>query len=189
MINAKVLSLITALLVTTTAFAHSKTSACRIALLPIEQSSVRPQARISNRHLEQMLAVQCAHLKNVTVIDYQQLAQLVDQSLVDDAVFELLVTDALVETMNRLDSPQSASKKHQEQLKVARDRNIRYLIQTSITPIRRQWHVSYRITDTKTGGIAHARSFYEVDNRPAIVAHELAKHMVRGMWKVLNCKH
>jgi hypothetical protein len=184
--NTQMLTYITVLLLTTTAFADRETPGCRVALLPIEQSSARPHARISNKRLEQLLEVQFTHLKNVSLIDYEQLTQLVDQSLVDDAVFELLITDGLLETLAHLDTLQSASAKLQEQLKVAHDRNIRYLIQTSITPIRRQWHVSYRITDTKTGAVVHARSFYEVDNRPAIVAQELAKRIMRAMWKAMH---
>jgi hypothetical protein len=133
-----------------------------------------------------MMAVQFSHLKHVTLLGHQTLLQLVDQALVDDAVFELIVTDSLDQTLARLDSPQSASARSQEQRRVAHERGIDYLIEASVTPIRRQWHIAYNIVCTKTGRTVHARSFYEVDNRPNIVAREITKHTMRAMWKVLN---
>lgn len=184
--NRRILVFITVLLLTSSTYASKEPPACRVVILPIEQASVRPHARVSERRFMDMLEVQFSRLTNVVLLDHHQLTRLVDQTLVDDAVFELLVTDSLAETLARIDTLQPATAISQEQMKVAHDRNIRYMIRTSITPIRRQWHISYSITDTETGAIVHARSFYEVDNRPAIVANEIGKHIVRGMWKVLN---
>ncbi len=187
--NTSILTLITVLLLTGNSAADKASPSCRVVLLPIEQALVRPHARISDKRLQDMLKVQFSRLTNVALLDHRHLAQLVDQTLIDDAVFELLVTDSLLETLARLDTLQSATAKSLEQQKVAHDQNIRYMVRASITPIRRQWHVSYSVTDTGTGAIVHARSFYEVDNRPALVANEIAKHMMRAMWKVLNKKN
>lgn len=179
---------VTVLLLTNIVPATAEPSSCRVVLLPLDQSSVRPEARISEERLQNMTDVQFSQLANVSLLRHQDLAQLVDQALVDDAVFELIVTDTLSRTLARMDGLQSATARAQEQRRVAYERGIKYLIRVSIAPIRRQWHISYSIMDTKTGHIVHARSFYEVDNRPNLVANEIAKRLTRGMWKACNRK-
>lgn len=182
----RILTLITVALLATVTFAEKEPPACKVVLLPLEQGAVRPAARISEKRFQEMAAVQFSRLEDVTLLKHQALTRLVDEALIDDAVFELIVTDSLTGTLARLDRLESTTAQALEQRRVAHGRGIRYMVRISITPIRRQWHIAYGIMDTKTGGLAHARSFYEVDNRPNVVANEIAKHVVRGLWKVVH---
>jgi len=84
---------ITLVLFTSSANAWGTKRAQRITLLPIEQANISESAKISDGLFANAMHIQLARLRNFQLTEYAKLSRAFEDQLVDDAVFELLVTD------------------------------------------------------------------------------------------------
>lgn len=158
----------------------------RITLLPVEQNSISQSSRISDDQLADAILVQLLRLKNFQLAEFAELSKAFDDKLVDDAVFELLVTDDLKQTLAKLDSLQTKTVQLAEYCKVSKEQKIDFLVDISIQQNSTQLKVTYKIIDTKTTKVVIAKSFYEVSNDPDGVSDEITKRLVRSLWQLQN---
>jgi len=154
-----------------------------MVLLPVEQANIAAGSKLSDQHLAKAVLVQLTRLKNLELAEFTELSKALDKQLVDDAVFELLVTDDLKQTLAKLNALQTRIAKLTEYCKVAKDTGIDYLVDVSIEQHLTQLGITYSIIDTKTRRVSIAKSFYEVPNDPIGVSDEIAKRAVRSLWQ------
>lgn len=158
----------------------------RITLLPIEQTSISQSSKISNEQLTDTVLVQLHRLKNFQLAEFAELSKAFDDKIVDDAVFELLVTDDLKQTFAKLNAIEARSILLTEYCEVGKEQKIDFLADILIQQDSTQLKVTYKIINTKTAKIVIARSFYDVPNDPAGVSDEITKRLVRSLWQLQN---
>jgi TolB-like protein len=118
------------------------------------------------------------------LIEFGRLSEAYEKQLVDDAVFELLVTDNLKHILAKLDALESRTARLAEYCKIGQEAGIDYLVDTSIQQDSMHLRVTYRIISTETSRIVLAKSFYDVPNDPVGVCDEIAKRLIRSLWKL-----
>jgi len=158
----------------------------KIVLLPIEQISIAKSSEISEWQLTNAMLTHLPGIKHFQIADFAELSKAFDDKLVDDAVFELLVTDDLKQTFTKLDAIEARSALLAEYCKAGKEQKINFLTDISIQQVSTQLKVTYKIIDTKTAKIVMVKSFYDVPNDPFGVSEEIAKRLVRSLWKLNN---
>jgi len=177
---------ITLVLFTSSANAWGTKRAQRITLLPIEQTNISESAKISDEQLVDTILVQLIRLENFQLAEFSELSNAFDDKLVDDAVFELLVTDDLKGTLTKLDSIEARSALLAEYCEVGKEQKIDFLVDILIQKDHTQLKVTYKVINTKTAKIVMAKSFYDVPNDPVGVSDEIAKKAIRSLWRLQN---
>ena len=177
---------ITLVLFTSSANAWGTKRVQRITLLPIEQANIFRSSKIPDGQLADTMLVQVTKLNNFQLAEFTELSKAFDDKLVDDAVFELLVTDDLKQTFTKLDAIEARSALLVEYCEVSKGQKIDFLADISIQHNSTQLKVTYKIINTKTAKVIIAKSFYDVPNDPAGVSDEITKRLVRSLWKLQN---
>ena len=180
--------IITLTLFTSLANAWGTKRTKKVVLLPVEQTNIPASSKLSNKQLSNAMEVQLTRLKNFQLAEFAQLSTALDDKIIDDAVFELLVTDDLKETLAKLDCLETRRPLLAEYCKVGQGQKIDYLVDVSIEQDSTQLRLTYYIIDTKTAKIALAKSFYDVPNDPTGVGDEIAKRLIRSLWKLEHNK-
>lgn len=180
--------IITLTLFTSSANAWGTKRTKKVVLLPVEQTNITAASKLSHKQLSNAMEVQLTRLKNFQLVEFAELSKAFDDKLIDDAVFELLVTDDLKETLAKLDCLQTKTVQLSEYCKVGKEQKIDYLVDISIEQDFTQLRITYKIADTKTAKIALAKSFYDVLSDPVGISDEIAKRVVRSLWQLENNK-
>lgn len=178
------------MLVLSVASADTKSSVdtWKVVLLPIKQPNTDTCSKLSDKQLSNAMLVQSTRLKGFELVEFIELSKAFNKQLVDDAVFELLVTDDLKHTLAKLDALETETTKLAEYCKTAKEVGIDYLVNVSILRDLTQLRITYTIYNIRTSRIAIAKSFYDVPNDPIGVSDEIAKRMVRSLWQLANKK-
>ena len=155
----------------------------KIVLLPVEQANMHDSSKLSDEQLFDALTVQFTRLKNFELIGFAEFSKAYDKLFVDEAVFEILVTDDLNQTLDRFDCLEAKSTRMADYCKVGKVEGIDYIIDVSVQHDFTQLRVVYRIMDTKTGRVAVAKSFNCVSDDPIGTSDEIAKRIVRSLWQ------
>ena len=179
---------ITLVLFTSSANAWGTKHAQRITLLPIEQANMSESTKISEGELTDTILIQLTRLENFQLAEFAELSKAFDDKLVDDAVFEILVTDDLKQTFAKIDAIKARSALLAEYCKVSKEQKIDFLVDISIQQDSTQLKVTYKIISTKTAKIIMAKSFYDVPNDSIGVSDEIVKRLIRNLWKLENKK-
>jgi len=179
---------ITIIVLSLVSYAGAKSSEYinKIVLLPLEQSNIRDSLKLSDARLFDAVTVQLTRLKNFELVGFAEFSKAYDKQFIDDAVFEILVTDDLDYTLDRLDCLGTKSSRLTEYCKVGKDEGIDYLVDVSVQQDLTQLRVIYRIMDTKAGRVVVAESFYDVQGDPIGTSDEIAKRVVRSLWQLKN---
>ncbi len=155
-----------------------------IVLLPIEQSAIRKDFQIDPDRLTLDLQRQLTRLAGARLAEFADLDKAVEDSLVDEAVFELLVTDNLHNTMSRMDALDQPAGRLKELTQAAESLNVNYLARIVLTPDQRRLLVTWQLIDTRTGNIAQSRSYTDRMNDPLGVSADLSRHLFAGLWRL-----
>ena len=155
-----------------------------IVLLPIEQSAIRKDFQIDPDRLTLDLQRQLTRLAGARLAEFADLDKAVEDSLVDEAVFELLVTDNLHNTMSRMDALDQPAGRLKELTQAAESLNVHYLTRIVLTPDQRRLLVTWQLIDTRTGNIAQSRSYTDRMNDPLGVSADLSRHLFAGLWRL-----
>ena len=91
--------------------------------------------------------------------------------------------------MGKLDALESKTGRLTEYCKIGQEAGIDYLVDTSIQQDSMHLWITYRIISTETGRIVLAKSFYDVQNDPIGVCDEIAKRLIRSLWKLQNVEN
>jgi len=154
-----------------------------VALLPI-QSEQADRPGILNEQLSTALLVELTRTGEVQLVQTFELEQAIETTLIDEAVFELLVTDNLTRTLEKLDSLSCENGRHNAYAETARRLGADYMIEVTIQASRYRTEVNYRLTDTITSRVALAQSFVSSLGYPKGLARETANRVTRGLWKL-----
>ena len=168
------------------AIAKSIGSTQTVVLLPIEQTDIPANSRLSDGHLSNSVVTQLSRLKGFELVGFAELSKAYDKHLVDEAVFELLVTDDLKHILAKLDALEKKAAKLIEYCKISKDTGIDYLVDTSVQQDSTKLRITYTVISTATNRIVSAKTFYDVPNDPIGVSDEIAKRLVRSLWKLEN---
>ena len=158
----------------------------KIILLPVEQSDMPDSSKLSDKQLSDAMIVHLARLKSYELAEFSELSKALDDNLIDDAVFELLVTDGLEDTLAKLHVLETETTRLAEYCKIGKELGVDYLVSISIEQDSSQLRATYKIIDSKTSQIAFAKSFYEQPNDPVGLSDEIAKRVVRRFWQLQN---
>jgi TolB-like protein len=168
--------------------ASASAKSCRgiqtVVLLPVEQENVPSRSRISDRRLSEVVVTQLSRLKGFELVEFAELSKAFDDTIVDEAVFELLVTDDLKHTLVKLEDMETKGAKLVEYSKIGKEAGIDYLIDTSVRQDPTQLRITYKVITTETGRIVLAKSFSDVRNDPIGVSGEIAKRLIRSLWRL-----
>jgi len=178
------------MLVLSVASADTKSSVdtWKVVLLPIEQANIGACSKLSDKQLSNAMHIQSTKLKDFELIEFAELSKAFNKQLVDDAVFELLVTDDLKHTLAKLDAMETKTTKLAEYCKTAKEVGIDYLVNVSILWDLTQLRITYTVYDTNTCRVTNSKSFYDVPNDPIGISDEITKRIVRSLWQLRNKK-
>jgi TolB-like protein len=155
-----------------------------IVLLPVEQSGVFAASKLSDKELSNAVITRLHAIRSFEYAEFAELSKSLDDNIVDDAVFELLLTDGLTHVLARLNALETNAGRLAEYCKIGRAMGIKYLIGVSVQRDSTQIRVTYRVIDIATGRIMAAKSFYDVPNDPVGVCDEIANRLIRSLWKL-----
>lgn len=158
----------------------------RIALLPIQQDNVPAVLQISPDQFSDAFLVKMTRLPDFELIPFTDITEEIDRQLIDDAVFELLITNDLTATLAVLDNLETPTGRITQFCQTAHNTNVDYLIDITITPDRNNLHITYKLIDTKTSKCILAKSFYDAPNNPTETAAQIAKRLIRSLWQIKN---
>jgi len=156
----------------------------KIVLLPVEQTNIPAGSKLSDKYLSSALLAQLTRLKGFELVQFAELSEAFDNQLVDDAVFELLITDDLKHTLAKLNALETKTAMLAEYCRIGKDAGIDYLVDVSIEQDLTQLRTTYKVIHTQTSRVANAKSFYDVPNDPLGVSDEIAKRIVRSLWQL-----
>jgi TolB-like protein len=159
-----------------------------VVLLPVEQASIPANSKLSEAQLSGAMLTRLARLETFDLVKFNTLSQAFDKQIVDDAVFELIVTDDLKHMLARLNALETKAAQLAEYCKVGNEVGIDHLVDISVQQDATQLRVTYKVIDTGTGRIVLAKSFYDVPNDPIGVGDEIAKRIVRTLWQLEDRK-
>ena len=154
-----------------------------VALLPM-QSERTDRSPISDEQLSTAVLVELTRTGEFQLVESVALEQAVEDGLIDDAVFELLVTGDLAQTLERLDSLFSRTGRRSACVETARRLGAGYAIEVAMRTGRYETEVDYRLTDTNTSRVALAQSFSTSLVNPRNLARETANRVTRDLWKL-----
>jgi hypothetical protein len=156
----------------------------KVALLPMRQPEASRGAAVSDDALATALLVELTKTREFELIEPVQLDEAFEKTLIDEAIFELLVTDSLTQTLERLDSFCRETGRHDAYAKTATDLGAAYSVEVAIDAGRYQTEVTYRLTDTQTSRVACAESFSTSLAGSRSLARETANRVTRDLWKL-----
>lgn len=110
--------------------------------------------------------------------------QEIEQVLVDEAVFEILVTGDLVETLAHLEANENEAVMVEQYCRGARAIGVDMLVDVSIRELRSNMHVTYRVIDTSDGCCVAAKSFWYGPNLPGGADVMISRRLERTLWQV-----
>ena len=157
-----------------------------VAILPINQSSIPIEQRLSDDNVYQSVLAQLPPLPSVHALSFDQLLEHYHIDIVDEAIFELLVTGELDRSLTRLHAWESEASWQQKFLAHPSPCRADWLVDITIQPVRRHWQVTYTLIQTESKRKVAAYSFREVQNDSTLVSNELAKRLVRSLWRVIH---
>ncbi|MCU0916577.1 MAG: hypothetical protein MUC88_18745 [Planctomycetes bacterium] len=153
----------------------------QVALLPLTQQDSSNAQGLSDDELTTALLIELTRTAEFQLVEFSRLHESFEDRLVDDAVFELLITDDLTQTLQVLDAFSTEVGRHTLYGQTARQLGVQYLIETACQARRDRVEVSYKLIDTQANRIVFARTL--AGDHTGIV-RETAKRMVRDLWRV-----
>ena len=154
----------------------------KIVLLPIEQSEIPKDFQIDPETLLSSLRRHCLRY-NVKLAEYADVDDGLNEKLVDEAVFELLVTDKLDRTLALMDDLDQPHKHQRHLIKTASQMNISYLVRLHIQPDQTQIRLTWDLIDTAAGDIIDTKTTFDVRNDPTGTADQTAKQIALALWR------
>lgn len=156
----------------------------KVALLPVKQDNMPRGRGITDERLSAALHIEFTKAADFELVEFADLDEQFQNELVEDALFELLVTDELTETLQKLDAFESNAGKRKSYRETARRLHIQYLAEVTIEGHRGNAQINYRLTDTENDRVAMAKSFGIVSNDAGSMARETAKRVTRDLWRL-----
>lgn len=156
----------------------------KVALLPVKQDNMPKGWGMSVEKLSAALHVEFTRAADFELVEFSDFDEQLQNELVEDALFELLVTDDLAETLQRLEAIETDAGKRRSDTETAKRLHIQYLAEVTIEGRRGNAQINYRLTDTEDGRVVLATSFGHVSNDGAGMTRETAKRMTRDLWRL-----
>lgn len=155
-----------------------------VSLLPLQQAEVHPSRQLSTETMVHDLLQRLTALPEMQMVPFDELTEAYEDRLLEDAVFEIIVTDELHRTLSDLDTWESTLPWSQKLVALAEQSPVDTLVDITIKPQGRQWRVTYTLIDVQAKRPVCTRSFTEVSHDPMTVSREIAKYVTRSLWQV-----
>jgi TolB-like protein len=159
-----------------------------ISIMPIEQNSIPEYTRIEQETVNTQLRQRLTRTPDFQLANFQKVREKIDNSVVDEAVFELLVTDNLDNTLSRLADMETPQGRTAEYIRAARALQIQYLLSVKIRTANQRLLVTCDFINTADSKIDFTRNFHFATNNPAGLANEIAKRSYFSLYQ-LNCQN
>ncbi|OHB63282.1 MAG: hypothetical protein A2Y76_09280 [Planctomycetes bacterium RBG_13_60_9] len=161
----------------------------KIALLPVKQDNMPKGWGITDEKLSAALHVEFTKAADFELVEFSDLDEQFENELVEDALFELLVTDDLTETLQRLEAFETNAGKRKAHTETAKRLHIQYLAEVTIEGHRGNAEINYRLTDAENNRVVLAKSFGHVSHDGGSIARETAKRMTRDLWRLKHSEN
>lgn len=155
-----------------------------VTFLPIQQQQADKQSVVDESLIETAFRSQMKRLTGVTEVKYFELDEAMNRQLVDDAVFELLVTNDLKQTLNLLETLENKDAQQKHMCRIAAQNKIDYLVSISTQTKQNKLVISYDIIETQTHRSIECKIYTDVLNDPLGTVSDLAKYVVASLWKI-----
>jgi len=156
----------------------------RVALLPMEQDRVSNSSSASYDGLSAALPIEFTKTTEFELIKSSQVREEFESRLISEAVFELLVTDNLSNTLRAMDLFGTSEGRRRLYGEAARRLGIDYLVEVVFEERRDRTEVNYGLADTQANRVVLAKSFVDAPGAPRRVARETAKRVNRDLWRL-----
>ena len=166
--------------------AYCGDSQYNIAVLPIKQDNLPNTSRLTQAQLMTDIATCMSQTPICRLRSFDEVTSSIDDKLIDDAVFELIITNELTDTMRRLDDLATASGQLTSYCTTASELGIDYLVELTCQPHRRNLQITCRIIDTQTTHCLSTKTFTDVPNDPVGTSAETARRLIRQLWQQKN---
>lgn len=156
---------------------------CEIVLLPIEQNGLPSSQRLSYVMLHGTLQSHTTQYPEIRLATHMEIMERFNRSLVDSAVFELLISDSLDKTLAKLEQANTTK----NMLQLFRDipgQKPDYVITTRILPARTHWHVSFAVKHLASGKSIFAYTFSDLRKNPLSLCKRISTNLNRGLWQI-----
>lgn len=183
-----ILGTLAALLIAETDRPSNQRNITALTLMPIQQAGIPEYTHIEQETVNTLLRQRLTRTADFQLADFQEIRQKIDSSVVDDAVFELLVTDELDNTLSRLADMETPAGRTAEYIRAARTLEIHYLLSVKITTVNQRLLITCDFINTADSKIDFTRNFHFATNNPAGLAKEIAKRAGFSLYQ-LNCGH
>ena len=134
-----------------------------VSLLPLQQAEIHPTQQLSTETMVHDLLQRLTALPEMQMVPFAQLTHAYADRLVEDAVFELIVTDELHRTLSDLETWESTLPWSQKLVSLAEKAPVDYLVDITVKPWGRQWRVTYLVIDMHAKRPVCSKSF-TIDN-------------------------
>jgi hypothetical protein len=118
------------------------------------------------------------------LIPFAEVIDIQENRILEDAIFEILVTDELHRSLARLQTWDSAIPWSRKLVRLAEHGPADFLVDVTIRPWNRRWQVTFILYDVQARRPVRTKSFTEVSHDPVTVSQEIAKHVTRSLWQV-----
>ncbi len=151
------------------------TGPVKVALLPVRQTPTRQSPGLSDEKLSAAIHVEFTKAADFQLVEFAEFQEQAQNQLVEDALFELLVTDDLAQTLQRLAALDTDAGRRQAYAHAARQLQIQYLAEVTLTEQRDRTEVYYQLKDPVESRVVLARSFGHPSRDAGGVARETAR--------------
>jgi TolB-like protein len=156
----------------------------KVALLPVKQNHMSKIASVSDERLSAALHVEFTKAADFELVESSEFQEQFQDQIVEDALFELLVTDNLAQTLRTLDASDTDAGKHKSYAETAKQLHIQYLAEVTLEGHRDRTEINYKLTDTANSRVMLAKSFAHVSDDAGSIARETAKRLMRDLWRL-----
>lgn len=155
----------------------------KVAVLPMKPGITSCVPALSDSDLSTALLTELTRTDDFQYVESATIQETLEEQWIDDAVFELLVTQDLKQSLAALDTLGTEGGRCRVYAQTANRLGIDYLIEPRCRADRQRVEVTYRLIDTGTGLSVFARTL--TGSRSGL-ANETAKRATRDLWRVLH---
>jgi TolB-like protein len=172
-----------AVLLSQAAGAETANRRIKVAVLPMKSATTPCIPALLDSDLSTALLTELARTSEFQFVESTRIQETLEDQWIDDAVFELLVTQDLKQSLATLDTLSTESGRCRLYAQTASRLGIDYLIEPSCRADRLHVEITYRLIDTGTGLSVFART---LTGSGSGLANETAKRVTRDLWWVLH---
>ena len=157
----------------------------KVALLTVKPEGTSDTTAMSYDDLSMALQIELTRTVEFQFVELVTIQEAFESKLIDDAVFELLLTQDLKRSLALLDAFSTESGRRRLYSRTARRLGVRYLIEATCKTDRDRVQVDYRLIDAGMNLPVFAR---KLAGTRSGWARETAKRMTRDLWRIEHRK-